>query len=135
MLPALSLELKQAQQIAGAAQAFALIALVVIVTTIMLDGGGPVGVAFFNNVLVWREKANRIGLRVVALAGDFAIKAIVAVSLIAPNVTMWMSRGGGFDIALEPETIGMLAFACFVAAVGRILTAATQLKADNDAFI
>ncbi len=171
MLPTLSLELKQAQQFAGTAQAFAIIALVIIVTTIVLDGGVPVAIALFDDALDWREKANRIGLLVVTLlptllfyeavnrlryalqhyskgeffsaeastrvaqAGDFAIEAMVAVILIVPNVTMWISRGGGFDIELEPETIGMLAFACFVAAVGRILSAATQLKAENDAFI
>ncbi|MES3007718.1 MAG: DUF2975 domain-containing protein [Pseudomonadota bacterium] len=71
----------------------------------------------------------------VAQAGDFAIEAMVAVILVVPNVTLWITHGGGFDMELESETIGMLAFACFVAAVGRILTAATQLKAENDAFI
>ncbi|MDP1931539.1 MAG: hypothetical protein Q8L60_08785 [Gammaproteobacteria bacterium] len=72
----------------------------------------------------------------VAQAGDYGIQAMVAMILIVPNLTMWISEGGGgFDIALEPNTIGMLAFTLFVAAVGRILTAATQLKAENDAFV
>lgn len=171
MLPTLSPELKQAQQLASTAQAFAAIALVIIVTTIVLDGGVPAAIALFDDTLDWREKGNRIGLLVVTLlpallfyeavnrlrlalqhydkgeffsaeaskrvaqAGDFAIEAMVAVILVVPNVTVWITQGGGFDIELESSTIGMLAFACFVAAVGRILTAATQLKAENDAFV
>ncbi|MDO9319912.1 MAG: DUF2975 domain-containing protein [Gammaproteobacteria bacterium] len=171
MLPTLSPELKQAQQLADTAQVFAVIALVVIVTTIAFDGGVPIGVALFDDTLDWREKTNRVGLLMVALlpallfyeavnrlrlalqhydrgeffsteasarvaqAGDFAIEAMVAVILVVPNVTMWITHRGGFDMELEPATIGMLAFACFVAAVGRILTAATQLKAENDAFV
>lgn len=71
----------------------------------------------------------------VAQAGDFAIEAMVAVILVVPNLTMWITHRGGFDMELESATIGMLAFACFVAAVGRILTAATQLKTENDAFV
>ena len=172
MLPTLSPELKQAQQLAGTAQVFAIIALVIIVTTIAFDGGVPIGVALFDDSLDWREKTNRIGLLLVALlpailfyesvnrlrlalqhydkgeffsaaastrvaqAGDYAIEAMVAIILVVPNLTMWITHGGGgFDMELESATIGMLAFACFVAAVGRILTAATQLKAENDAFV
>ncbi len=171
MLPTLSPELKQAQQLAGTARVFAVIALVIIVTTIAFDGGVPIGVALFDDTLDWREKVSRVGLLLVALlpallffeavnrlrlalqhydkgeffskdasmrvaqAGDFAIEGMVAVILVVPNLTMWITHGGGFDMELESTTIGMLAFACFVAAVGRILTAATQLKAENDAFV
>lgn len=171
MLPTLSPELRQAQQLAGTAQVFAVIALVVIVTTIAFDGGVPIGVALFDDALDWREKTSRIGLLMVALlpallfyeavnrlrlalhhydrgeffsadasarvaqAGDFAIEGMVAVILVVPNVTMWITHGGGFDMELESATIGMLAFACFVAAAGRILTAATQFKAENDSFV
>lgn len=72
----------------------------------------------------------------VAQAGDYGIQAMIAMILIVPNLTLWISEGGGgFDIALEPNTIGMLAFTLFVSAVGRILTAAAQLKAENDAFV
>ncbi|MEK7259759.1 MAG: DUF2975 domain-containing protein [Pseudomonadota bacterium] len=171
MTPTLSPELKQAQQLAGTAQVFAVIALVIIVTSIAFDGGVPIGVALFDDTLDWREKVSRVGLLLVALlpallffeavnrlrlalqhydkgeffstdasmrvaqAGDFAIEGMVAVILVVPNLTMWITHGGGFDMQLESTTIGMLAFACFVAAVGRILTAATQLKAENDAFV
>lgn len=67
MLPTLSPDLKQAQQLAAIAQTFAVIALVVIVTTIAFDGGVPIGVALFDDALDWREKTNRVGLLVVAL--------------------------------------------------------------------
>lgn len=72
----------------------------------------------------------------VAKSGEYALKGMVAVILIVPNLTLWISqRGGGFDINLEPETIGMLAVAFFMAAVGRILSVATQLKTENEAFV
>jgi hypothetical protein len=71
----------------------------------------------------------------VAQAGDCAIGAMVAMMLIVPNLTLWIKERGGFDVRIESEYIGMLAFAVFVAAVGRILTAATQLKAENDSFV
>lgn len=72
----------------------------------------------------------------VSKAGDYAIEGMVAVILIVPNLTLWISEGGGgFDLNFEPETVGMLAFALFVSAVGRILTAATQLKTENEAFV
>jgi hypothetical protein len=72
----------------------------------------------------------------VAKAGDLGVQAMVAMILIVPNLTLWVSTGGGgFAFKVEPDTIGMLAFTLFVAAVGRILAAATQLKAENDAFV
>lgn len=172
MLPTLPPELKQAQQIAGTAQVFAIIALVAIGVTIAVDGGLPIGVALFDTDMNWRQQISRISMIVITLipavlfyeavnrlrlalqhygngeffssdasarvaqAGDLAIEAMVAVILIVPNLTLWIiERDGGFDMRLESETVGMLAFACFVAAVGRILTAATQLKAENDPFI
>jgi hypothetical protein len=71
----------------------------------------------------------------VTRAGDYAIAAMIAVMFVVPNLTLWISRQGGFDIRLENEFIGMLAFALFVSAVGRVLAAATELKADNDAIV
>ncbi len=172
MIQTLSPDLKKAQDIAGTAHVLAIIALVGIVVTIVVNGGFPIGSILFNNDLPWRERLNEAGLiliallpafffyeavnqlrkaldhycdgeffseaasRCVAKSGDYALEAMVAVILIVPNLTLWVSEGGGgFDIDIEPETIGMLAFALFVSAVGRILTAATQLKAENDAFV
>lgn len=71
----------------------------------------------------------------VAEAGSYAIYAMIAVMAITPNLTLWVNRQGGFDIRIEPEYIGMLAFAVFVSAVGRVLAAATELKTENDAFV
>jgi hypothetical protein len=71
----------------------------------------------------------------VAQAGDYAIGAIAAMILVVPNLTLWVSKRGGFEWRLESEHIGMLAFALFISVVGRILAAATQLKAENDSFV
>lgn len=73
--------------------------------------------------------------RHVANAGSSAIYAMIAVMLITPNLLLWVNRQGGFDVRIEPEYIGMLAFAVFVSAVGRILAAATHIKTENDAFV
>ena len=73
--------------------------------------------------------------RHVAEAGSYAIYAMVAVMAITPNLLLWVNRQGGFDVRIEPEYIGMLAFAVFVSAVGRILAAATDIKSENDAFV
>ncbi|MDO8909901.1 MAG: hypothetical protein Q7W55_15555 [Pseudohongiella sp.] len=71
----------------------------------------------------------------VAEAGSFAIYAMLALMVITPNLTLWVSHQGGFDVRIEPEYIGMLAFAVFVCAVGKILSAATDIKSENDAFV
>ena len=61
---------------------------------------------------------------------------MIGVILIVPLLTLWVGeRSGGFDINLEPEAIGMLAVAFFISAIGRVLSAATQLKAENEAFV
>lgn len=73
--------------------------------------------------------------RHVANAGSSAIYATIAVMLITPNLLLWVNQQGGFDVRIEPEYIGMLAFAVFVSAVGRILAAATYIKTENDAFV
>ena len=71
----------------------------------------------------------------VARAGDYAVGAMVATMLVVPNLTVWITKRGGFDLNWESEMIGMLAFGLFVSAVGRVLTAATQIKAENDSFV
>jgi hypothetical protein len=71
----------------------------------------------------------------VARAGDYAISGMVALIAVVPNLTSWVNHEGGFRLNFESEYIGMTAFALFVAAVGRILSAATQLKAENDSFV
>ena len=71
----------------------------------------------------------------VAQAGDYAIGAMVSLMLVVPNVTLWITEHGGFDVRFESEAIGMFAFALFISAVGRILGAASRLKTENDSFV
>ncbi|HTE40684.1 MAG TPA: DUF2975 domain-containing protein [Steroidobacteraceae bacterium] len=71
----------------------------------------------------------------VAQAGEYAVHAMIALILVVPNLTVWVSNHGGFRWHFEPEHIGMLAFALFVSVVGRILAAATRLKTENDSFV
>lgn len=78
---------------------------------------------------------SRLASEHVAQAGDYALQAMIALMLIVPNLTQWIRHNGGFDIKLEPEYLGMLAFALFIAMVGRILSAATTLKEDNEGFV
>lgn len=78
---------------------------------------------------------SQVASRRVAEAGDYALQAMIALILIVPNLTQWIRHQGGFDIRLEPEYYGMLAFALFIALVGRILSAATTLKEDNEGFV
>lgn len=111
--------LQKAQDIARTAQVFAIIALVLLVVTIVFNGGFPIGRLIFADDLGWRERVNEGG-----------------VILIVPLLTLWVGeRSGGFDINLEPESVGMLAVAFFISAIGRVLSAATQLKAENEAFV
>ncbi len=71
----------------------------------------------------------------VAQAGKHATIAMVAMILIVPNLERWLRSRGGFDLRIEPEYFGLLAFALFVTAIGHVLTLAAQLKAENDAFV
>jgi hypothetical protein len=71
----------------------------------------------------------------VAQAGKHATLAMVAMILFVPNLERWLRSRGGFDIRIEPEYFGLLAFALFVAAIGRVLALSAQLKAENDAFV
>lgn len=71
----------------------------------------------------------------VARAGDLAVQAMLAAMVIVPTLSRWLEARGGFDLRLEPEFIGMLAFALFISLAGRILQAAAGLKDENDAFV
>jgi cytochrome c biogenesis protein CcdA len=68
-------------------------------------------------------------------AGHYAIGAMMAIIVVVPNLELWVNRRGGFDVNLENEYIGMLAFAMFVAAIGHIMAAATELKTENESFV
>lgn len=164
-------DLSKAQQLAKTTQGFALVALLVIGLTILLNTGLPAILIALDSEVPWRTRATDIGLLLVqilpavwlyeavnrlhlalkhysegdffnrvasqhvAQAGDYALQAMIALILIVPNLTQWIRHQGGFDIRLEPEYLGMLAFALFIAMVGRILSAATSLKEDNEGFV
>ncbi len=81
------------------------------------------------------EFFSRASAHHVADAGTSAIWAMVAVMLITPNLLAWVQHQGGFTLRIEPEYLGMLAFAIFVCVVGKILVAATDIKSENDAFV
>ncbi len=83
-----------------------------------------------NGEFFGREAPQRV-----ARAGDLAVQAMLAAMVVVPTLTRWLDARGGFDLRLEPEYIGMLAFALFIGLAGRILQAAAGLKDDNDAFI
>tara|TARA_R110002167_G_scaffold144413_5_gene334655 strand:- start:7513 stop:8028 length:516 start_codon:yes stop_codon:yes gene_type:complete len=78
---------------------------------------------------------NKIASQRVAEAGEYATMAMFALILIVPNLTQWIRHNGGFEMRVEPEYLGMLAFAIFIVMVGRILSAATTLKEDNEGFV
>ncbi len=83
-----------------------------------------------NGEFFGREAPGRV-----ARAGDLAVQAMLAAMVVVPTVTRWLDARGGFDLRLEPELIGMLAFALFISLAGRILQAAAGIKDENDAFI
>jgi hypothetical protein len=83
-----------------------------------------------NGEFFGREAPERV-----ARAGDLAVEAMLAAMVVVPSLTRWLDTRGGFDLRLEPEFIGMLAFALFISVAGRILQAAAGLKDENDAFI
>ena len=78
---------------------------------------------------------NKIASQRVAESGEYAVMAMLAFILIVPNLTQWIRHNGGFEMRVEPEYLGMLAFAIFIVMVGRILSAATTLKEDNEGFV
>jgi hypothetical protein len=167
----LQTDLNKALQLAKTAQVFALLALLMIGLSILLNTGIPAIRIVIDDTLPWRGKVTEIGLlavqilpavllceavnrlhlalkhycegeffshdasKRVAEAGDYALQAMIALIAIVPNLTQWIRHNGGFEIRLEPEYFGMLAFALFIALMGRILSAAAILKEENEGFI
>jgi hypothetical protein len=83
-----------------------------------------------NGEFFGREAPQRV-----ARAGDLAMQAMLAAMVVVPTLTRWLEARGGFGLRLEPEFIGMLAFALFISLAGRILQAAAGLKDEYDSFI
>lgn len=167
----LTVELKQAQQIAVTAQVLAVVCLAILGIHIISKLGVPLANALFGESMPWRDEVRKIGLISIALiptffffesisqlrhalkifgtgeffttpaasrvanAGDYAIGAMISLMLLVPNFTLWASQRAGFEWRMESEYIGMLAFALFISVVGRVLAAASQIKAENDAFV
>lgn len=71
----------------------------------------------------------------VSRSGVLATQALVVMIAVVPNLTLWLTERGGFALRVEPEYLGLLSFSLFVALVGRILDVASQIKAENDAFV
>lgn len=92
--------------------------------TIVFNGGFPVGRLIFADDSEWRERVD-----------EYAVEGMIGVILVVPLLTSRISRHRSFDINFEPEAIGMLAVAFFISAIGHILSAATQLKTENEAFV
>lgn len=166
-----AVESKAAKDLAITAQTFAIIAMVLLIIAIAVEGGTVIGHNLFSPENTWQQSVHNIGLVLIKLmpailfveainhlrqalskfgegeffsaatskhvadAGYYAIYAMAALMVITPNLMLWVDRQGGFDVRIEPEYIGMLAFAIFVSAVGRVLAAANKIKSENDAFV
>ncbi len=86
--------------------------------------------AYCDGAFFSREASNRI-----ARSGDTAVEAMVALIIVSPTLSGFVRGERSISLNYESEYLGMLAFAFFVAAVGRILGAAVSLKEENEAFI
>lgn len=54
----------------------------------------------------------------------------------SPTLLSWVTHEGrGFIWHMEPFDLGLIAFAAFVAVLGRVLEAAARIKAENDEIV
>ncbi|MEZ5973049.1 MAG: DUF2975 domain-containing protein [Hyphomonadaceae bacterium] len=54
----------------------------------------------------------------------------------SPTIYSWITQEGrGFEWQMEPFDLGLIAFAAFVAVLGRVLEAAARIKAENDQIV
>lgn len=69
-------------------------------------------------------------------AGEAAIWALAFKIVISPTLYGWITQEGrGFIWNFEPFDLGLVAFAAFVMVLGRVLEAASALKAENDEIV
>ncbi len=74
--------------------------------------------------------------RAVKRAGEIAALALVVKILITPTLHDWVTgAGNGIKFDFEIFDLGLIAFALFVSAVGRVLVAAAEIKAENDQIV
>jgi hypothetical protein len=69
-------------------------------------------------------------------AAEGALWALAFKIVASPTIYSWATQEGrGFIWHFEPFDIGLLAFAAFVAVLGRVLEAAARIKAENDEIV
>lgn len=69
-------------------------------------------------------------------AAEGALWALAFKVLISPTVFSWITQEGrGFIWHFEPFDLGLMAFAAFVAVLGRVLEAAARIKEENEQIV
>jgi hypothetical protein len=69
-------------------------------------------------------------------AAEAALWALAFKVLISPTVFSWITQEGrGFIWHFEPFDLGLMAFAAFVAVLGRVLEAAARIKEENEQIV
>ena len=73
--------------------------------------------------------------RAVRRAGEDGLLALAAHIVISPTVHGWVTEGPGFKVNFEFFYLGLIAFAIFITAIGRVLHAAAAIKAEHDQIV
>ncbi|MEZ5961052.1 MAG: DUF2975 domain-containing protein [Hyphomonadaceae bacterium] len=69
-------------------------------------------------------------------AAEGALWALAFKIVASPTIYSWITQEGrGFIWHFEPFDLGLLAFAAFVAVLGRVLEAAARIKEENDEIV
>lgn len=69
-------------------------------------------------------------------AAESALWALGFKIVGSPTLFSWITQEGrGFEWRMEPFDLGLIAFAAFVAVLGRVLEAAATIKQENDEIV
>ncbi len=69
-------------------------------------------------------------------AAEGALWALAFKIVASPTIYSWITHEGrGFIWHMEPFDLGLIAFAAFVAVLGRVLEAAATIKQENDEIV
>lgn len=69
-------------------------------------------------------------------AAEGALWALAFKIVASPTIYSWITHEGrGFIWHMEPFDLGLIAFAAFVAVLGRVLEAAASIKQENDEIV
>lgn len=69
-------------------------------------------------------------------AAEGALWALAFKIVASPTIYSWITQDGrGFIWRMEPFDLGLIAFAAFVAVLGRVLEAAARIKEENDEIV